>query len=435
MSIDPSEASAIRKAARRLVPFLFVLYIAAWLDRVNVGFAALQMNQALRFSETAFGLGSGIFFIGYCLFEVPSNFILHRVGARRWIARIMVSWGVVGVAMMFVHTPWQFYLLRFLLGVAEAGFFPGVIYYLGAWFPRAHIARAIGAFMTAIPVAGAIGGPVSGALLGLDGFMGLGGWQWLFLIEGLPSILLGVWAWSYLTDRPDDADWLQPSEKSALISRLRAETQEIRSARAISAWAALRNPTVWHLGAIFFLVNLGWYGYTIWSPQIIKAYLGTGNFTVGLIAGAISVAVIVIMRLNCRHSDRTGERPLHVVIPLAVMASGFAAASLLGHSTAAIVCLALVPVGVNAAYGPFWSLPSSFLTGKSAAGGIAMVNTIQSLGGFVGPAFLGVVKAQTGDYAQGLLFLAAAAGAAALLTLPLRGKAALPGRRVRAVAD
>jgi MFS transporter, ACS family, tartrate transporter len=329
--IDSLEERAIRKASLRLVPFLFVLYIAAWLDRVNVGFAALQMNDALRFSAAAFGFGSGIFFLGYCLFEVPSNFILHRVGARRWIARIMISWGVIAASMMFVRTPYQFYVLRFLLGVAEAGFFPGVIYYLSYWFPRQHRARAVAAFMMAIPVAGVIGGPLSGALLALDGSMGLGGWQWLFLLEGLPSILLGFCAWNYLTDGPEEARWLQAAERAALIARLGKEEKEVQDAHAISALASLRNPTVWHLGGIFFLANVGMYAYSIWSPQIIKAYLGASNLRVGLISGAISTVMIVALLLSSAHSDRTGERPLHVAIPLGLMSCGFAASAVLGH--------------------------------------------------------------------------------------------------------
>jgi MFS transporter, ACS family, tartrate transporter len=434
-SIGSTEESAIRKVTLRLVPFLFVLYIAAWLDRVNVGFAALQMNDALRFSAAAFGCGSGIFFLGYCLFEVPSNFILHRVGARRWLARIMISWGIIAAAMMFVRTPSQFYVLRFLLGVAEAGFFPGVIYYLSYWFPRQHRARAVGAFMMAIPVAGVIGGPLSGALLGLDGAMGLGGWQWLFLLEGLPSVLLGFCAWNYLTDRPQDARWLLPSEKAALITRLATEEKEVQEAHAISALASLRNPIVWHLGGIFFLANLGLYTYSIWSPQIIKSFVGASNLMVGLISGTISVVVIAIMVLNNAHSDRTGERPLHVVIPLGVMACGFAACALLGHSPAAIVLLALVPIGMGAAYGPFWSMPSSFLAGKAAAGGIAMVATIVNVSGFVGPTLVGTLKGRTGDYTAGFLVLGAAAGLAALLTLPLRRTAALAGRQLPLIAQ
>ncbi|HEY7638982.1 MAG TPA: MFS transporter [Steroidobacteraceae bacterium] len=418
--IDSLEESALRKVRVRLLPFLFVLYIAAWTDRVNVGFAALQMNDALRFSATAFGFGSGVFFLGYCLFEVPSNFILHRVGARRWIARIMISWGIIAAAMMFVKTPLQFYMLRFLLGVAEAGFFPGVIYYMSYWFPRQHRARAVGAFMMAIPVAGLIGGPLSGALLGLDGLMGLGGWQWLFLIEGLPSVLLGFWAWHYLTDRPEDARWLPEEEKAALIARLAMEQQEIQGSHARSALASLRNPAVWHLGSIFFLANMGFYAYTIWSPQLIKSFVGTDDLMVGAISGAISTVVIAIMLLNCAHSDRTGERPLHVAIPLGIVALGFAGCALLGNSPLSIVVLALVPIGMGAAYGPFWSIPSSFLVGEAAAAGIAMVATIVNASGFVGPTLVGALKGQTGEYTTGLLVLAAAAGLAALVTVPLR---------------
>ena len=434
VSIGSAEESAIRKLRRRLIPFLFVLYIAAWLDRVNVGFAALQMNDALRFSAAAFGFGSGIFFLGYCLFEVPSNFILHRVGARRWIARIMVSWGIIAAAMMLVRTPGQFYLLRFLLGVAEAGFFPGVVYYLSYWFPRQYRARAVGTFMMAIPVAGVLGGPLSGALLGLDGAMGLAGWQWLFLLEGLPSVVLGICAWNCLCDRPQEARWLTQSEKAALTTRLALEDNELQDAHAIGAMASLRNPTVWHLGAIFFLANLGSYAYSIWSPQIIKSFMGADNLMVGLISGAISVIVIAAMALNNAHSDRTGERLLHVSIPLGIMACGFGACAVLGHSPWAVVLLALVPIGIGAAYGPFWSIPCSFLVGKAAAAGIATVATLANFAGFVGPTLVGTLKSQTGDYTAGLFVLGGAAGVAALLTLPLQRGAAIAGRQLPVIA-
>jgi len=433
-SIDSAEESAIRRVSQRLIPFLFVLYIVAWLDRVNVGFAALQMNDALQFSATAFGFGSGIFFLGYCLFEVPSNFILHRVGARRWIARIMISWGIVAAAMMFVRTPAQFYVLRFLLGVAEAGFFPGVVYYLSYWFPRERRARAVGAFMMAIPVAGFIGGPVSGALLGLDGSMGLAGWQWLFLLEGLPAVLLGFCAWNYLPDRPQEARWLRLAEKDALIARLAAEEKVVHEAHPISALASLLNPTVWHLGSIGFLVTLGTYAYSIWSPQIIKSVLGASNLMVGVISGSISAVVIVAMTLNSAHSDRTAERPLHVAIPYVVVSCGFVACALLGHSQLAVISLAFVPIGIGAAYGPFWSMPSTFLVGEAAAGGIAMVATILNAAGLFGPTLLGAVKGHTGDYTAGLLVLGAAAGFAALLTLPLRRTAVLAARQLPVIA-
>jgi ACS family tartrate transporter-like MFS transporter len=434
VNIGSADESAIRKVRRRLIPFLFVLYIAAWLDRVNVGFAALQMNDSLRFSATAFGFGSGIFFLGYCLFEVPSNFILHRVGARRWIARIMVSWGIIAAAMMFVRTPGQFYLLRFLLGVAEAGFFPGVVYYLSYWFPRQYRARAVGTFMMAIPVAGVLGGPLSGALLGLNGAMGLAGWQWVFLLEGLPSVLLGVCAWNWLSDRPQDARWLTQPEKAALITRLAVEEKGVQDVHAISALASLKNPTVWHLGTIFFLANLGAYAYSIWSPQIIKSFMGANNLMVGLISGAISAIVIAAMALNNTHSDRTGERLLHVSIPLGIMACGFGACAVLGHSPPAVVLLALVPIGMGAAYGPFWSMPSSFLAGKAAAGGIAMVATLANAAGFFGPTLVGTLKSHSGEYTAGLAVLGGAASLAALLTLTLRRGAATGGQQLPVIA-
>jgi MFS transporter, ACS family, tartrate transporter len=416
---------AVQKVKRRLIPFLFVLYIAAWLDRVNVGFAALQMNIDLNFSAEAFGLGSGVFFIGYCLFEVPSNFILHRVGARVWIARIMISWGLIASAMMFVRSPTSFYVLRFLLGAAEAGFFPGVIYYLNQWFPAADRARATAGFMLAIPVAGLLGGPISGLLLGLDGAYGLSGWQWLFLLEGVPSILLGICVVFYLTNRPEEAHWLAAPERSALVARLNDERRVLSDAHGIGASGTLKNPTVWHLGTIFFLANLGFYAYSIWSPQIIKSFVGTNNLMVGMISGLISVVVIVVMLLNSAHSDRSGERPLHVAIPMFVMAGGFLMAAALGSTPTAIAFLALAPIAMGAAYGPFWSMPGSFLSGKAAAAGIAMVATIVNLSGFLGPTLIGLLKGQSGTYSTGLWVLGIASFAAALLTLALRRNGAL----------
>jgi ACS family tartrate transporter-like MFS transporter len=412
--------SALRKTTRRLIPFLFVLYIAAWLDRVNVGFAALQMNSELEFSSEAFGFGSGIFFLGYCLFEVPSNFLMHRIGARLWIARIMISWGLVAAAMAYVRTPAAFYTLRFLLGVAEAGFFPGVIYYLSLWFPSADRARAIAAFMLAIPIAALIGGPMSGAMLSLDGACGLSGWQWLFLLEGLPSVALGFWVLAYLRNGPQDASWLTPEEQLALARRLTEEQRAIAATHDIQPIAALKDLTVWHLGSIFFLANLGFYAYAIWSPQIIKSFVGASNLMVGVISGAISAVVIVVMLLNSAHSDRSGERKIHVAIPLFAMACGFTGAASFGVSPLAIVALALVPIGMGAAYGPFWSMPTTFLSGRAAAGGIAMINTIVNLSGFAGPTLVGWLKGRSGGYSTGLWLFGLASLAAAGVTLALR---------------
>jgi ACS family tartrate transporter-like MFS transporter len=313
----------LQKITLRLIPFLFILYIVAWLDRVNVGFAGLQMNADLGFSSAAFGFGSGVFFLGYCLFEVPSNLVLHRVGARRWISRIMISWGAISAAMMFVRTTPTFYVLRFLLGAAEAGFFPGVVYYLGHWYPEGQRARAIAAFMTAVPVSGVVGGPLSGALLTLNGLFGLAGWQWLFLMEGIPAILLGIIVLVYLTDRPETADWLSSAERDWLVNTLATERSSRRGSLSIGIFAALTNPTIWHLGIIFLFTAIGFYGYSFWAPLVVKSLMVGSDFGVGLILGAISALTIIAMMLNSAHSDQSDERPLHVAVPLLISGVGF----------------------------------------------------------------------------------------------------------------
>ena len=298
-SPNPDVATiTLRKVTLRLIPFLFLLYIVAWLDRVNVGFAALQMNSKLGFSSAAFGFGSGVFFLGYCLCEVPSNLILHRVGARRWIARIMMSWGAISVAMMFIQSTSAFYTLRFLLGAAEAGFFPGVVYYLSHWYPEAQRARAIAAFMTAVPVSGVIGGPLSGALLKLNGVFGLAGWQWLFLVEGVPAILLGAIVLVYLTERPEVAGWLAPLERDWLVKKLADERVGRDTAQASGITAALTNPTIWQLGIIFLLAAVGFYGYSFWAPLVIQSLTKSSDLGVGLILGAISAVTISFMVFN-----------------------------------------------------------------------------------------------------------------------------------------
>jgi len=413
-------SATLRKITRRLIPFLFLLYIVAWLDRVNVGFAALQMNSDLGFSSAAFGLGSGMFFIGYCLFEVPSNIVLERIGTRLWIARIMVSWGLVSVAMMFVRTPMTFYLLRFLLGVAEAGFFPGMIFYLSLWYPCAHRARAIAAFMTAIPVTGLIGGPLSGALLALDGFYGLKGWQWLFLLEGFPAIALGVAVLICLTDRPEVARWLTSVERDWLVATLTDERKACGVTRSIAIRAALTNGTVWLLGSIFMLVAAGFYGYSFWSPLVIKSLTGLSNFWVGLILAAISAITILCMAINSAHSDRINERRWHIVGPLLIMGVGLLTCPLLPGPTLAILALALVPIGHCSAYGPFWSMPTEFLTGPAAASGVALVGTIANVGGFFGPALIGALKTRTGTDSPAFMLLGVFAVVAAVLAMRLR---------------
>ena len=410
-------ANTLRKITWRLIPFLFVLYVIAWLDRVNVGFAGLQMNADLGFSSTVFGFGSGIFFLGYCLFEIPSNIILERVGARLWISRIMVTWGLISAALMFVRTPAAFYLLRFLLGVAEAGFFPGVIYYLSLWYPAVHRARAIAAFMSAVPVAGLIGGPLSGALLELDGLHGLAGWQWLFLLEGLPAVVLGTSVLFYLKDRPETTQWLTPAERDWLVETLAAERKACLLRPNIHV--ALTDITVWKLGFIFLLVAAGFYGYSFWAPLVIKSLTGLSNFKVGLVLGAISAVTIVGMLLNGYHSDRTGERAIHTAVPLFVMGVGLIGSALLHQPVLAIIALALIPLGHCASYGPFWSTPTQFLTGQAAAAGIALVTVIANVGSFAGPTLIGVLKAKTGTHAVAFALLGGLALIAALLALKL----------------
>jgi ACS family tartrate transporter-like MFS transporter len=435
MNLPDLASVTLGKVTLRLIPFLFLLYIVAWLDRVNVGFAGLQMNSDLGFSSAAFGFGSGVFFLGYCLFEVPSNLILHHVGARRWISRIMISWGVISTAMMFVRTAPTFYVLRFLLGAAEAGFFPGVVYYLSHWYPEGQRARAIAAFMTAVPVSSVIGAPLSGALLTLNGLFGLAGWQWLFLVEGIPAILLGVIVLVYLTDRPETADWLSSTEKDWLVSTLAAERTLRDGALPVGILATLTNPTIWHLGIIFLFSAIGFYGYSFWAPLVVKSLTESSDLGVGVTLGAISAVTIISMMLNSAHSDHTDERSLHVAIPLLISAAGFFGCAILRQPILALLFLALVPIGHCAAYGPFWSMPSRFLTGAPAAAGIALVVTIANVGGFVGPTIIGTMKDRFGTHAPAFMLLGGCAIVAALLATGLRRVAVLRGSQVSNLAE
>ena len=400
------EVATVRRVTQRLVPFLFVLYVVCFLDRVNVGFAALHMNQDLGLSATAYGLGAGIFFIGYAMFEVPSNIILARVGARIWIARIAITWGFLSAAMMFAQGARSFYALRFLLGVAEAGFFPGIIYYLSNWFPAAARARAISWFMTAIPISAVIGGPVSGALLGLDGFHGLAGWQWLFLVEGLPSIVLGVAVLWLLTERPSDAKWLSPEGRRWLESALNEERAHRAQRHQVSLRRMFAHRTVWELGALYALGSAGTYGLALWLPQIIKGMSTSGDFAIGVMSAAPNLVAAVAMVIVAGHSDRTGERCLHVAFCGLVASLGFVAAAYLSSPVLALTALSVAAVGINGRYGPFWALPSMFLGDEAAAGGIAFINSFGAIAGFVAPYVIGLVRDMTGSFRGGLLFLA-----------------------------
>ena len=416
---DPG-TTAVTLVSRRLIPFLFLLYILNFLDRVNVGFAALEMNRDLGFGPAVYGFGAGVFFLGYCLFEVPSNLVLYRVGARLWIARIMVTWGLAASAMMLVHTPWSFYLLRFLLGVAEAGFFPGIIFYLTFWYPARDRARAYAWFLAAIPISGVIGGPISGALLGLDGVLGLQGWQWLFLLEGIPSVIVGLLVLALLPDRPRDARWLPLAERTWLEGALEAERAHPDSGHGVSLRQTLGNPVVWLLGATYFLLIVALYGFVLWLPQLIKA---TGEFTnleVGAITAIPYAVAAVGMVLVGRRSDRTGERHLHLALPALAGAVGLIAMTRIGSTGPLLAALSLTAFGVLAWLGPFWALPTAFLKEQAAAGGIALINSMGAVGGFVGPYLLGEVKQRTGSLTGGLLTLAGFLVAAVAIVIGLR---------------
>ena len=408
------------KVTRRLVPFLMLLYVIAWFDRVNVGFAALQMNRDLGFSASVFGFGAGIFFVGYALCEVPSNLVLARVGARRWIARIMVSWGVVSVAMMFVRGPASFYVLRFILGVAEAGFLPGVIYYLGQWYPRAGRARAISWFMVGIPLSTVLGSPLAGALLGLNGWHGLTGWQWLYLLEGVPAVLLGIACYALLPDTPQEARWLSAAERTALARALEAERAATQDRHGVDLRRALAHPIVWLLGLILFACQCGSYGLTLWIPQIVKGVSAQSDLIVGFIAALPYVAAAAGMVAIGRSSDRSGERFWHVALPSFVGAAGFAASAYLRTPVPGIIALSVAAVGDLGSRGPFWALPGRFLTGSALAAGIALINMLGSLGGFVGPYAVGLVKDATGSFTGGLMLLSGLLLASAVATLGLR---------------
>jgi ACS family tartrate transporter-like MFS transporter len=422
---DALERATIRKVSVRLLPVLFVLYIAAYLDRTNVGLAALQMNAAIGMSAAAYGFGAGVFFIGYGLFEVPSNLVLARVGARRWIARIALTWGVIACATMFVRGPTSFYVLRFLLGAAEAGAFPGIIYYLSEWFPERQRARALSRFMVSVPLAGVIGGPVGGALLTLDGRFGLGGWQWLFFIEGIPSIILGLIVLVVLVDRPNDATWLKNEEREWLTERLAAERRIRERVAETSAARALTSGVVWWLALLYFLALAAYLGTVFFGPAVLSDTLHVSNLTVGYIMGGTGIAGVVGMLLNGANSDRTNERIAHSAVPMFAMALGFAIMARSRGAVMLIAGLALISFSMNAFFPVYWCLPAALLSGPAAAGGIALINSIGNLGGFVAPNIVGYGKTISGGYAGSMWILGGFAVIAGLMTLALRNTSSM----------
>jgi ACS family tartrate transporter-like MFS transporter len=421
MTNDPQptlEKVVIRKLIWRIVPFIMLLYFVAYLDRVNVGFAALTMNHDIGLSQAAFGFGAGIFFIGYFIFEVPSNLILHKVGARVWIARIMFTWGLISAAMVFVQGPISFYILRFLLGVAEAGFFPGIILYLSYWFPARHRAGVTAMFMAAVPISIALGSPLSGALLNMDGLMSLHGWQWMFLIEALPAIILAFVVLVYLTDKPADANWLSDQERQWLESKMNAENKTVDKEHG-SIFRALADTRVLILALVYFGTSAGLYTLGIWAPQIIAQY-GVGSVATGFINALPPVFAIGAMIFWARHSDQTGERNWHVFAACAVAALGLLLASAAASLVTVVLALILVNIGVSSAKPPLWSMPSSFLSGRDKAAGIAAINSIGNLGGFAGPTIIGVIKSYSGSYQWGLITVGIALLISAALVLVIR---------------
>jgi D-galactonate transporter len=419
------EKATYSKVTWRLIPFLFLCYILAYLDRVNVGFAKLQMGSDLNFSDVIYGTGAGIFFIGYFFFEVPSNIILSKVGAKIWIARIMILWGLISAAMMFTNSEMTFYVLRFLLGVAEAGFFPGIILYLTYWYTRTHRAKMVAAFMTAIALAGVIGGPVSGWILGsMAGVAGLKGWQWLYLIEGLPSVVVGIWVLFYLDDGPAKAKWLTQQEKDLLLQRLEQE-EAVKKSQGESSHSfadAFANPKVWLLCAVYFGIVMGTYGISFWLPQIIKDTITKDPWEIGLISAIPWAVAAIAMVWNGHHSDVTGDRRWHVAGACIIGSIAFAVSAMPGvGGWGGIAALTVATAGVMSAVSCFWSVPTGILSGTAAAAGIAWINSVGNLAGFVSPKVVGWIRDNTHNMPLALSVLSVSVMIAALLTLYVTG--------------
>jgi ACS family tartrate transporter-like MFS transporter len=413
-----TETSVLRKVAWRLIPFMGLLYLMAFLDRVNVGFAALTMNTDLGFSATVFGNGAGIFFLGYVLFEVPSNLMLHNVGARRWIARIMITWGLLSAGMAFIRMPWSFYTLRFLLGVAEAGFFPGMILYLTYWFPSQQHTRILGAFLVALPLANVIGAPISTFLLDLH-VGNIHGWQWLFLLEGVPVAIIGAMVLKILPDCPEDARWLSVDEKSCLTRLLESGDLAVQVRHDITARQALLSPRVWLFSVVYFALLIGLYGFNFWLPQIVQSLGTLSHVEIGLLTVEPNLVAAVVMYGWARHSDAVNERRWHFAIPALVAALGLATASQGSQAIVVFAGLTLSAVGIYATLPVFWTLPTELLRGAAAASGFALINAVGNVGGYLGPSIMGYSKDALGNYNAGLGMLAFSLALTGLLALRL----------------
>src|ERR1017187_3407257 len=422
--------SAMRKAAWRLLPVIGVGYGLAYMDRINVSFASLQMNKELHFSAAVYGFGAGLFFIGYALCEVPSNLLLLRFGAKRWLSRIMFTWGLLATAMMFVRTPLEFNVLRFLLGMAEAGFYPGVVYYLTLWFPARMRARAVSRFYVSLPLSSVVMGTLAGWLLGLGGTLGLSGWQWLFLVEGLPTAVFSLVILKMLPDNPAKAAWLTADEKAWLESQLKADGAKAHLDHTAGVAQALLSPKVWMIGAYFFFALTTSYAYSFSAPAILVGVTGWSTTNVGFLVACFGLAGAAGMMQCSAHSDRSGERALHCIVPCVVMAAGYLTASYAKEPWLVVAALAASFTAFMAMLGPANAIPMQFLAGRAAAAGLAAMNTITMFAGFVGPYWMGVMKDYTGSYQVGLRGLVLpcllAAGTMFVLTRNLARRPAAP---------
>ncbi len=423
VALSVIEARTIRKVRTRIIPFIFVLFVVAVLDRNNIGFAALTMNKELAITSQQYGFVAGIFFFGYFIFEIPSNLLLHKMGARVWIARILISWGVVAILTGFVQTSLHLYVARFLLGLAEAGYFPGILLYLTYWFRQRQLAQTVALFLTANPVANIIGAPFSGVILDHVHGFGLSSWRWLLILEGIPAILGGIITYFLLPDRPAEAKFLTPEEKEWITAELAREEQAKRASCRVSAGQALMHGRVWHLTAIYFAAMVGLYSMIFWMPQLLKVLSSQySNTTVGLLVMIPYLVGLPVMILVGRSSDRRLERRYHAAIPLIIGATSLV---LLGTTATRSVLLSVtlwcfVASGIFSLWGPFWSMPNEFLTGFSAAAGIASINCFGNLGGFVGPYAIGAISKKTGSFQAGLVFVGISLFASAVLILALR---------------
>jgi MFS transporter, ACS family, tartrate transporter len=403
---DRLESAVVSRLMWRLMPFLFLLYIVAYLDRINVSFAVLQMRGQLGLSDRVIGRAQGMFFAGYFFFQLPSNLVLEKFGVRRWIAGLMATWGVISCMMIFIRGPISFYGLRFLLGAAEAGFFPGMILYMKRWFPARARARAVAWFMTANPLAGIVGSPISGALLGLTG-KGLSGWQWMFLMEGIPAILLGAIVLWVLSDRPQEAAWLKGEERAWLLDKLAGEQAAESSLKQGSFWQVLVAPRIWLLSLVYFGVSTTMYGVTFWLPSLIQSLSGLGNFETSLIAVLPFVVTTVAMVLVGMSSDHTGERRWHTAIPAFCAALALVAAAY-GKAPALVIAgVGFGMAGAEAMVGPFWAMATTRMAGLPAAAGIAMINSLANLGGYFGSDIIGFFRTANGGFRGGFLAIGA----------------------------